>query len=78
MQAWSHQHQDVPYRIIRFICNVLDTEDAEDVGSHLPQRTHCYDPAVALAVDDGLDDVRSKRKTEENGEEVCGSRVWAK
>ena len=77
MQKWSYQHQNGPDRIIPFICNVLDTENPEYVGDRLPQRTHCYDPAVALPVDDSLDNVRSKSKAEENGEEVCGSRVWA-
>ena len=57
---------------------MLDAEDAEYVGSRLPQRTHCYDPAVALAVHDGLDNVCSKNETEQNGEEVCGSRARAK
>ena len=57
---------------------MLDTEDADYVGSRLPQRTHCYDPAVALAVDDGLDNVRSKSESKENSEEVCCSRVGAK
>ena len=77
VQMWSHHHQNGRNRIIPFICNVLDTEDAEYVGGCLPQRTHCYDPAVALPVDDRLDDVRSKSEAEENGEEVCGSRIWA-
>ena len=72
MQTWSHQHQDEPNSIIWFVRNVLDTEDTKYVGSNLPQRTHCYHPAVALAVGDGLDDVRSQSETEENGEEVCG------
>ena len=57
---------------------MLDTEDAKDIAGRLPQRSHCYDPGVAFAVDNGLDNVRNKSEGEEDGEEVCGSRVWAK
>lgn len=76
MQTESYQHQNEPDRVIRFICNVLDTEDAEHVARCLPQRSHCYDPAVSFAVDDGLDNVRGKGEAEENGEEVRGSGIW--
>ena len=48
----SYQHQNEPDRVIRFIFNVLDTEDAKHVADRLPQRSHRYNPAVAFAVDD--------------------------
>lgn len=57
---------------------MLDTEDAKNIAGRLPQCSHCYDPGVAFAVDDGLDNVRNKSEGEEDGEEVCGSRIWAK
>ena len=57
---------------------MIDTEDAENIADRLPQRSHCYDPGVAFAVDDGLGNVRNKSESEEDGEEVCGSRIWAK
>lgn len=77
MQRQSYQHQNKPDRVIGFICNVLDAEDAEHVAGRLPQRSHRYDPAVAFAVDDGLDNVCGKSEAKEDGEEVCGSGIWA-
>ena len=74
----SYQHQNEPDRVICFICNVLDTQDAEYVAGRLPQRSHCYDPAVAFAIDDRLDNVRGESEAEENSEEVCGPRIWTK
>lgn len=78
MQRRSYQYQDEPNRVKRFICNVLDTEDTEHVARHLPQCSHCYDPTVAFAVYDGLNNVRGESEAEENGEEICGSRIWTK
>ncbi len=78
MQGWSHQHQDEPDRIICFVRNVFDTKDAEYIAGGLPQRSHCYDPAVAFAVNDGLGNVRDESKVEKNSEEVCSSRIGAK
>lgn len=78
MQRQSHQHQNKPNRIIRFICDILDAEDAERVAGGLPQRSHCYDPAVTFAVDDGLNNMAHESEAEENGEEVSGTRIWAK
>lgn len=72
------QYQNEPDRIIRFTCDVLDAEDAENVAGCLPQRSHCYDPAVAFAVDDGLDNMDHESEPEEDGEEVSGTRIWAK
>ena len=56
---------------------MLDTEDAENIADRLPQRSHRYNPAIALAVDDGLSNVRDQGKGEENGEEVRGSGIGA-
>ena len=78
MQRQSHQHQDKPDRIIRFICDGLDAEDAEHVAGCLPQRSHCYDPAIAFAVDDRLNNMDHESEPEENGKEVSGTRIWAK
>ena len=56
---------------------MLDAEDAEYIADRLPQRSHCYYPAIALAIDDGLGNVRDQGKGEENGEEVGGAGVGA-
>ena len=74
---WSYQHQYEPDRVVRVICNVLNTENSKHVAGRLPQRSHCYDPTVTFAVDDGLDDVRGESEAEEDGVEVCGPRVRA-
>lgn len=73
----SHQYQDEPDGIIRIICNVLDTEDADYIAGSLPKCAHCDDPAVAFTVDDGLGNVGDKSEAKEDGEEVCSSGVWA-
>lgn len=73
----SYQHQSEPDGIVRIICNVLNTEDADYIAGSLPQCAHCYDPAVAFAVDDGLGNMGDKSEGKEDGEEICSSGIWA-
>ena len=57
---------------------LVDAENTEYVAAHLPQSSHCDDPAVALSVDDGLSDVCDEGQSEKDGVEVGGAYIGAK